>query len=239
MPKKIIVLVLAGLILAGLSLFIFLKPRTQKFDFKENNLSAEIKPEENINAETADAEGQNISSPETVIENTQPETKKPEEKKADLPAVAGFMKKLVSWGFQAASGRKIDTIIIHSSYNALGGDKYDVAKLIVEYKEYGVAPHYLIDRNGKIYQLVEEKNIAYHAGESRVPDGRTGVNNFSIGIELMNTQSDKYTSAQYNALKNLIQGIKSRYQIKYVLGHNQIAEGRKDDPWNFDWNELK
>lgn len=150
-----------------------------------------------------------------------------------------IINKKVSWGYQSVSSRKIDTIIIHSSYNALGGDEYDVAKLIKEYKEYGVAPHYLINRQGNVYQLVSEKNIAYHAGTSSVPDGRVNVNNFSIGIEIMNTKTAEYTAAQYGALKSLIADIKTRYKIKYVLGHNQIAPGRKDDPWNFEWSKLE
>jgi hypothetical protein len=147
--------------------------------------------------------------------------------------------RLVSWGFQADSGRKIDTIIIHSSYDALGDDPYSVSGVIAEYKSYSVSPHYLIDRNGKVYRLVEDKNIAYHAGESKVPDGRTGVNAFSIGIEMLTTKKDKLTDAQYSALKLLISDLKGKYKITSVLGHNQIAPGRKDDPWNFEWSKLK
>jgi len=121
----------------------------------------------------------------------------------------------------------------------MGGDQYSVEKLIEEYREYGVSPHYLIDRSGTIYRLVEDKNIAYHAGESKAPDGRKNVNGFSIGIEVMNTKSDKCTANQYSALKSLIAGLKSRYVIKYVLGHSDIAKGRKDDPWNLEWNRIK
>ena len=110
--------------------------------------------------------------------------------------------------------------------------------LVSEYKSYGVAPHYLIDRGGSVYRLVEDKNVAYHAGESRTPDGRSGVNNFSIGIELMNTQKGNFTASQYVSINRLIGHLKEKYKIKYVLGHNQVAPGRKDDPWNFDWNKL-
>lgn len=150
-----------------------------------------------------------------------------------------IINKLASAGFQKYSGRKIDTIIIHSSYDAIGDNPYDVDGLIKEYKSYGVAPHYLINREGKIYRLVEEKNIAYHAGAGQLPDGRTNINEISIGIELMNTKDDKFTPGQYEALKKLIENLKLRYSIKYVLGHNQIAPGRKDDPWNFDWGKIK
>lgn len=149
-----------------------------------------------------------------------------------------IINKLVDFGFQRSADRKIDTIVIHSSYNSLGGDVYDVGAIIDIYEQYGVAAHYLIGRDGKIYRLVEDKNIAYHAGVSQVPDGRKNVNDFSIGIELVNTKTDKMTDKQYDALSKLVDQIKKENKIKYVLGHDQIAPGRKDDPWNFDWNKL-
>ena len=120
-----------------------------------------------------------------------------------------------------------------------GGDEYDVDKLIAEYKDYGVAPHYLIDRKGNVYRLVADQNIAYHAGEAKTPDGRSGVNNFSIGIEIMTTKTEKPTGAQYIALNSLIASLKATYKIKYTLGHKDVAPGRKTDPWNFEWNKVK
>jgi N-acetyl-anhydromuramyl-L-alanine amidase AmpD len=148
---------------------------------------------------------------------------------------------LVSWGYQESSPprrRKIDTVIIHSTYNALGGDQYSLAKILDIYKSYGVSPHYIIDRGGKIYRLVADENIAYHAGESKMPDGRTGVNNFSIGIEMINNKTDNFTSAQYASLNDLLRYLHSKYAIEYVLGHSQIAPGRKDDPWNIVWSKV-
>lgn len=189
---------------------------------------------------------------EKVEENTQKETTEPvsdesakdsaTDKKA--AAISGeatapdIVNKLVRWGFEKSSGRSIDTIIIHSSYDAIGSDPFDVDGLIEEYKSYGVAPHYLIDRAGKIYRLVEEKNIAYHAGTSQTPDGRSGVNAFSIGIEMMNIQKGNFTARQYVSINRIVGYLKGKYQIKYVLGHDQIAPGRKDDPWNFDWKKI-
>jgi N-acetyl-anhydromuramyl-L-alanine amidase AmpD len=147
--------------------------------------------------------------------------------------------KLVSWGFSKSNSRTIDTIIVHSSYNALGGDEYDVDLLIDEYKEYGVSPHYLIDRKGKIYRLVEDKNIAWHAGVSEVPDGRKGANAFSIGVELINNKEDECTKSQYSSLNDLIDYLKGKYKMKYVLGHDEVSPGRKTDPWNFDWDKVE
>lgn len=145
----------------------------------------------------------------------------------------------VNFGFEGRSTRKIDTIIIHSSYDAIGSDPFSVSGTIEEYREYGVAPHFLIDREGAIYRLVSDKAVAYHAGAGKVPDGRSGVNEFSLGIELLNTKTAKFTDKQYGALNDLLAWLKTEYGIKYVLGHDQIAPGRKDDPWNFEWSRIK
>ncbi|HWQ60557.1 MAG TPA: N-acetylmuramoyl-L-alanine amidase [Candidatus Fimivivens sp.] len=147
--------------------------------------------------------------------------------------------RLVSFGFENRSSRDIDTVVIHSSYDALGNDPYSVSGIIEEYRQYGVSAHYLIDRKGAIYRLVEDSDVAYHAGVSKTPDGRTGVNGFSIGIELVEKDTDSPTSSQYASLKSLIASLKSKYSIKFVLGHSDIAPGRKTDPWGFDWKEFK
>ena len=167
---------------------------------------------------------------------------KKEEAPAEKPqsiATGGIKSEPISWGFQKASGRAIDTIVIHTTYNALGGDPYDYAKVLQEWKSYGVAPHYAIDRGGIVHQLVSDQNIAYHAGESKTPDGRSSVNTFSIGIEVINTQEGKFTYAQYGVLNSLIANLKGKYKIKYVLGHDEIASGRKTDPWGIEWEKVK
>jgi AmpD protein len=70
-------------------------------------------------------------------------------------------------------------------------------------------------------------------------DGRTNVNAFSIGIEMVGTKTSGYTTAQYTALNTLITDIKTRHTIKYIVGHDDIASGRKTDPWKFDWSRIK
>ncbi len=147
--------------------------------------------------------------------------------------------RLVSFGYAESSGRKIDTMVLHSSYNNQGGDRYSVDRVIDIWKSYDVAPHYMIDRKGAIYRLVEDEDIAYHAGKSKMPDGRTNVNGFSIGVEILGDENDGYTAAQYGAVNDLAAYLKGEYGVKYVVGHADIAPGRKTDPWNFDWKELK
>ena len=149
--------------------------------------------------------------------------------------------RFASWGFQKSSGRTIDTIIIHSSYDATGSDPFNVDGVIAEWKALGVSPHYLIARDGTTYQLVADQDIAYHAGVSKMPspDNRTNVNNFSIGVEMINTLDGKFTDAQYSSLNSLIANLKAKYPIKNILGHDQISPGRKTDPWGIDWGKVQ
>ena len=57
-----------------------------------------------------------------------------------------------------------------------------------------VSCHYLIDRKGKIIQMVKEDQIAWHAGKSifrGVPD----CNDYSIGIELEGSEDDFFSKS--------------------------------------------
>lgn len=148
--------------------------------------------------------------------------------------------KLTNWGYLKTikSGRTVEAIIIHSSYNALSSDSFSLAGVLQEYKNADVSPHYIIDRQGKVFRLVPDKYVAYHAGESKLPDGRTNVNELSIGIEIINTKDDGPTNAQYLSLAKLVRCLKKRYPIKYILGHSDIAPDRKTDPWQFDWERF-
>jgi len=144
-------------------------------------------------------------------------------------------KKLRSGFINIDTIRKIDVVIVHSSYCPTKTDSFDLACILQLYKKYDVSAHYIIDRAGIIYLLVDEKNIAYHGGKGTIPDGDNRPNTRSIGIELINTEKSAYTELQYLSLASLVTKIKSRYEIKYVLGHSDIAPSRKTDPWNFDW----
>lgn len=203
---------------------------TPASDNKEENIQEKADAVLDNNAD--DTKGSSAENTVSVQEKEDPEEKKQQGKER-------IIEDLVGWGYQKAGNRSIDTIIIHSSYDAISGNPYSYTGILDEYKGFGVSPHYLIDRDGQIYRLVEDKNIAYHAGVSKMPDGRTNVNSFSIGIEIMNTKTSKFTDKQYAALKYLIGFLKGKYSIKNVLGHDDIAPDRKDDPWNFDWSKIK
>jgi predicted outer membrane repeat protein len=118
---------------------------------------------------------------------------------------------------------------------------------------YGLSSHYMIGRDGTLVQLVKERDIAFHAGESRMPEGdlRSAVNDFSIGVELIaadagsgtDVEADPagaYTDAQYEALRALLRTLHDTHSIKKVVGHNEIAPGRKMDPGPlFDWGRIR
>jgi len=144
----------------------------------------------------------------------------------------------MSNGFRVTTTRNIDVIVIHSVFNNSGGDIYDIDLIRKQFSRYGVSAHYLIGRDGNVYRLVDEKNVAYHAGKSSLPDGRTGINSCSIGIELVCSFTEPITEPQMESLVKLTKEIQSRYKIKYVLRHSDIAPGRKTDPWNFDWEKY-
>lgn len=150
-----------------------------------------------------------------------------------------IINKKVSFGFAANPGRSINSVIVHSTFNNSGGDKYDIDLVLKQFSTYGVSAHYVIGRDGTVYQLVDEKDNSYHAGKSSLPDGTTNVNSCSIGIEIMTSYTESPTEQQNKALLNLINGIKKRHAIKYVLRHSDIAPVRKTDPWNFDWESFK
>jgi len=146
--------------------------------------------------------------------------------------------KTVSFGHKKADNRTIDVIIIHSVYNASGGDIYDVDLIIKQFAKYKVSPHYLIDRQGNIYQMVKENDIAYHAGVSKLPDGSTSVNSRSIGIEIITSLEEAPTEEQILATVALVRHLQQKYPVKYVLRHRDIAPERKTDPWNMDWEAF-
>lgn len=135
----------------------------------------------------------------------------------------------------------VDTIVIHSLYNPEAKDPFSIqsAKAILD--KYKVSTHYIIDRNGKIYQLVAENRQAWHAGEASMPapDGRSKVNLFSIGIELIGSETSGFTDAQYSSVVALTLDSMNRLPIKYVTGHGDIAPGRKTDPWKFEWSKFE
>ena len=98
-----------------------------------------------------------------------------------------------------------------------------------------VSCHYLISREGKIYNLLCPKFKGWHAGISEWKNVKN-LNDYSIGIELENKGHEhgytNFTNSQYHKLKKLIKFLKFNFYIKDedIIFHSDIAPNRKKDP---------
>lgn len=138
------------------------------------------------------------------------------------------------------SFRKLDLIIIH--YTGMATAQAALARLCEPNTK--VSAHYLIERNGQLYQLVDEKKRAWHAGVS-FWQGETDINGISLGIELDNGGHDfglpAYPEIQIKALLSLLNELVQKYHIpkNRIIGHSDIAPTRKMDPGeHFPWRIL-
>ena len=122
---------------------------------------------------------------------------------------------------------------------------FPLEKCLEVWDEYKVSPHYAIDEQGCLFQLVDERFKAYHAGQGFWYDQAGDMNEGSIGIELINSslgqEAGSYTGAQIEALVKLLQKLIRKYNIQpqNIVGHSDIAPTRKADPGAaFPWAEL-
>ena len=104
-----------------------------------------------------------------------------------------------------------------------------------------VSSHLFIRRDGEVIQFVPFHQRAWHAGKSSW-QGREACNDFSIGIELEGSDYVPYDLAQYAALNAVLQALYQAYPLLdrgHVVGHAEIAPGRKTDPGPaFDWARV-
>ncbi|XXF75210.1 N-acetylmuramoyl-L-alanine amidase [Myxococcaceae bacterium GXIMD 01537] len=144
--------------------------------------------------------------------------------------------------YNERGGKDIDTIVMHHTASNNGAG--DLAWMRNPKSQ--VSAHYMVDRDGKIYQLVGDDKRAWHAGKGELHGVPSDINGRSIGIEIVNDGSGKtpFTEAQYKALTQLTGYLKQKYDVpmKNIVGHADVAvpKGRKNDPApNFDWKRLR
>ncbi|MDP2132300.1 MAG: 1,6-anhydro-N-acetylmuramyl-L-alanine amidase AmpD [Sulfuritalea sp.] len=102
-----------------------------------------------------------------------------------------------------------------------------------------VSAHFLVRRDGELIQFVPCSQRAWHAGASAW-QGRENCNDFSIGIELEGCERMPFEDAQYLTLDRLLDELHRCYPIEAVVGHSDIAPGRKTDPGPcFDWDRVR
>ena len=101
-----------------------------------------------------------------------------------------------------------------------------------------VSSHFLIRRDGELMQFVSCLQRAWHAGASQW-QGRERCNDFSVGVELEGSDYEAFEAIQYRTLQQLITCLKKSYPIQAIVGHSDIAPGRKTDPGPyFDWKKI-
>ncbi|MGY3715068.1 N-acetylmuramoyl-L-alanine amidase [Sutcliffiella cohnii] len=164
---------------------------------------------------------------------------------------------------------EVTHVMIHYTSNAARNPEnpYVLEDIYSLFEEYGVSAHYIIDREGDIFQLVDESRVAFHAGKGmdlNFLEYRNNMNDYSIGIELMaigtkeemnvNLQEGQYelispshigyTDEQYHSLAKLLEDLYERYpkvlrNRENVVGHDEYAPVRKSDPGSlFDWGKI-
>ncbi len=152
-------------------------------------------------------------------------------------------------------GMEINVLVIHNislPAREFGGS--DIEDLFLnrldtskreEYKSLNnvtVSAHLLIRRTGEVLQFVPFHLRAWHAGVSSF-EGRDGCNDFSIGIEMEGSDYEAFTDAQYNRLSVVTRALMLAYpaiSTDRIVGHSDIAPGRKTDPGPFfDWDRFR
>lgn len=149
------------------------------------------------------------------------------------------IREAVNYG-DRASHLEIDILLLH--YTGMETAQAAIDWLCVE--ESGVSCHYVVEEDGSIWQLVPESKRAWHAGRSSWQSERD-INSRSIGIEIVNPGHSygypDFPDDQIKAVRELSRDILSRHPIpsRHVLGHSDVAPGRKSDPGEkFPWEKL-
>ncbi len=181
------------------------------------------------------------------------------EESLDIDCRTGIVKPLkqvLSPNFdERPQGTEVDVLVIHAISlppQCYGG--YYVEKLFTncldprdhpyfeDIHTLKVSSHFFIDRVGFIIQFVPTTHRAWHAGVSRIGN-RKGVNDFSIGIELEGCDDDGFEDLQYVSLSQLTRCLRAAYPSiipSHIVGHSDIAPGRKTDPGpGFDWQRYR
>jgi hypothetical protein len=120
------------------------------------------------------------------------------------------------WNRERPVRQRTDYIILHTTE---GQDSGSLRKI----HENGEA-NYFLDSGGNVYKVIDRRKVALHAGRS-MWNGRTDLDNYSIGIEVAGYHDGNITSAQYTALRELLSQLKTMYNIPddRILTHSMVA----------------
>ena len=139
-----------------------------------------------------------------------------------------------------AGGKSIDMLLLHYT----GMESEEGALTWLTNPQSQVSAHYFVGEDGRIVQMVEESERAWHAGVSSWA-GETDINSCSIGVEIANPGHEfgyrSFPPVQVRAVVALCGDILAHHPIppQRVLAHSDVAPLRKEDPGElFPWGEL-
>ena len=133
------------------------------------------------------------------------------------------------------SFRKKNKIVKYIVIHYTGMKNLNLAYQKLSYNHSNVSSHYLISRNGIIFNFVCPKYKAWHAGKSKWRED-ININDYSIGVELENRGHEygysNFTKKQYSSLKKIINFLKQNFYIsdENIIYHSDISPNRKLDP---------
>lgn len=95
--------------------------------------------------------------------------------------------------------------------------------VIRDQSKLNVSSHYLIDRDGKIYQLMDDHMFARHV---------IGLNYCAIGVENVGSKDAPLTDKQIDANIQLVKHLKKKFPaIEYLIGHSEYLSFREHPLW--------
>jgi len=144
-----------------------------------------------------------------------------------------------SW-WEGDDGQKIQpisSIILH--HTADETDEECIA--LFQKPESLVSSHFLVGREGRLYQFVSLEHRSWHAGASRL-HGRRSLNKTSAGIEITGDGNlHPFTREQIDTVTRVVAVLVAMFDVRapWIAGHQHVAPDRKPDPGElFPWNEV-
>ena len=135
------------------------------------------------------------------------------------------IKKIKCSNFSVLPKRNIKYVIIH--YTNMNNQKSAIKRL--QSRVAKVSCHYIVSKKGKVYRMVHDKDVAWHAGKSKWKKDNN-LNNCSIGIELINNGNEEFPNIQIISLIKLLKKIITKHEIKIHTStpHPRVrADGRR------------
>ncbi|HEX8539284.1 MAG TPA: N-acetylmuramoyl-L-alanine amidase [Cystobacter sp.] len=147
---------------------------------------------------------------------------------------------MASPNFDSRRSRRLVAIVLH------GTGSNDVFEVLARLRNPAsrASTHYLVDRDGQVYQLVANEDRAWHAGACRLHGQVLDLDEHSIGIGVVGDGHEEppYTQAQYASLIALVSGLVEEYgtiPLRNVVRHGDVAMGRGDGPrGSFDFDSV-